>query len=127
MLADREALVVSLAGEITWQNAQHLRERLMLLVQKGYRSLVLNMESVTYADSSGLAVFITLSRKLRSLNGNLLLINASEPIVRALRQTRLCDFIPVVSREVTRHGKVSVPPDEAPLRVRTMSVPCDPS
>ncbi len=85
------------------------------------------MESVTYADSSGLAVFITLSRKLRSLNGNLLLINASEPIVRALRQTRLCDFIPVVSREVTRHGKVSVPPDEAPLRVRTMSVPCDPS
>lgn len=127
MLADREALVVSLAGEITWQNAQHLRERLMLLVQKGYRSLVLNMESVTYADSSGLAVFITLSRKLRSLNGNLLLINANEPIVRALRQTRLCDFIPVVSREVTRHGKVSVPPDEAPLRVRTMSVPCDPS
>ncbi len=127
VIADKEALVVSLAGEITWQNAPRLRERLMLLVQKGYRSLVLNMESVAYADSSGLAVLIALSRRLRGMGGSLLLINATEAVVRALRQTRLSDFIPVVAKEATSHSKVSVPFDEVPLRVRTMSVPCDPS
>lgn len=127
MIADKEALVVSLAGEITWQNAPRLRERLMLLIQKGYRSLVLNMESVTYADSSGLSVFIAVSRALRGMSGNLILINVAESIARALRQTRLSDFIPVVSREASRHGRASVPVDEAPVRVRTISVPCDAS
>lgn len=124
---DKHALVASLAGDITWQNASRLRERLLLLVQKGYRSIVLNMESVDYVDSSGLAVFISLSRKLKTMNGNLMLVNASEPIVRALRQTRLCDFIPVVAKEATRHSGVAVPADEGPLSKRTMSVPCDPS
>lgn len=124
---DKQSLVVSLAGDITWQNASRLRERLLLLIQKGYRSIVLNMESVDYADSSGLAVFISLSRKLKSMNGNLMLINTSEPIVRALRQTRLCDFIPVVAKEAMRHSTVQVPADEGPLSKRTMSVPGDPS
>lgn len=124
---DKQALVVSLAGEITWQNASRLRDRLLLLVQKGHRSIVLNMDGVSYVDSSGLAVFISLSRRLKSTDGNLMLINVSEPIVRALRQTRLCDYIPVVAKEAMRHSGVQVPADEAPLCVRTMSVPGDPS
>jgi len=127
VLSDKGVLVVSLAGDITWQNAARLRERLLTLVQKGFRSLVLNMESVDYADSSGLSVFLSVSRKLRSMNGSLLLINAAEPIVRALRQTRLCDFIPVVAKDSVHHSKPTVPPDEAPLSVRTIGVPCDPS
>lgn len=127
MLTDKEPLVVSLAGEITWQNSSHLRERLMLLIQRGHRSLVLNLESVSYADSSGLAVLLAVSRKLRLLNGSLLLINASEAIVRSLRQTRLSDFIPVVAREASRHDRAGFPVGETPLRVKTMCVPCDPS
>ena len=107
-------LVVSLAGDITWQNASRLRERLLSLIQKGHRSIVINMEGVEYADSSGLAVFIALSRRLKTMGGSLLLINAGEPIVRALRQTRLCDFIPVVAREAMRHGSVQVPAGESP-------------
>lgn len=124
---DKQALVVSLAGEITWQNASRLRERLLALMQEGHRSIVLNMNGVSYVDSSGLAVFITLSRRLKNLDGSLVLINVSEPIVRALRQTRLCDFIPVVAKEAARHSGVQVPAGEAPLCVRTMSVPSDPS
>ncbi len=122
-----DQLVVSLAGEITWQNAARLRDRLMMLVQKGHRSIVLNMESVTYADSSGLAVLLSLKRRLRALDGTLLIINATEPIVRALRQTRLCDFIPVVAKEVARRRKLPIPVEEAPQSVRTMSVPSDPA
>ncbi len=125
--ADTDQLVISLAGEITWQNASRLRDRLMMLVQKGHRSIVLNMESVTYADSSGLAVLLSLKRRLRALDGSLLLINATEPIIRALRQTRLCDFIPFVAKEAAKRCKAPVPVEETPQRVRTMSVPSDPA
>ena len=43
MLVDKGALVVSLAGDVTWQNAPALRERLLLIAQQGYSSLVLNV------------------------------------------------------------------------------------
>lgn len=125
MLVDKEALVVSLAGDITWQNAPRLRERLMSLVQQGRRSLILNMAGVSYADSSGLSVLISVTRKLRSLDGSLLLINVSEPVARALRQTRLCDYIPVVGEDASRRQAPLVPCGERPVTVRTMSVPCD--
>ena len=127
MLADKEALVLSLAGDITWQNAAHLRERLSVLVQKGYRALVLNLGGVSYADSSGLAVFIAISRKLRALGGTLLLVNASEPVMRALHQTRLCDYIPVVAGDARHHAAPIVPVGEIPRSVRTVAVPCDAS
>lgn len=126
-MEDRRSLVASLAGDITWQNASRLRERLMSFIKKGHRNIVVNMEGVEYVDSSGLAVFIALSRRLKSMGGSLTLINANEFIVRALRQTRLCDFIPVVAREAARRTGVQVPANETPLCVRTMSVPCDPS
>lgn len=125
MLVDKEALVISLAGDITWQNAPRLRERLTMLVQKGHRSLILNMGGVSYADSSGLAVLISVTRKLRSLGGSLLLINVTEPVARAMRQTRLCDYIPVVGGDASRRQAPLVPCGERPVTVRTMSVPCD--
>lgn len=126
MLADKEALVVSLAGEITWRDVPHLRERLMVLVQQGHRSLIVNMEGVEYVDSSGLAMLISLSRRLRRMNGHLLLINTSEPIMRAIHQARLADYIPAVGKRALRHDKIaSAPANETPVMVRTLSVPCD--
>lgn len=127
MLVDKDALVVSLVGEITWQTAPRLRERLQLLVSQGHRSLILNMDGVDYADSSGLAMIISVSRKIRAVNGHILLINTSDAVMRALHQARLADLIPAVGKNMMRHNRVSLPPaDATPLLVRTMGVPRDP-
>ena len=91
MLVDKGALVVSLAGDVTWQNAPALRERLLLIAQQGYSSLVLNVESVGYIDSTGMAVLIFLARRLSARGGRLVLINASESIVRSLKQAQILD------------------------------------
>lgn len=127
MLADKGALVISLAGDITWQNASALRERLLLIVQQGYTSLVLNIESVGYIDSSGMAVLIFFSRRLAPRGGRLVLINANESVVRAIKQAQLLDKIPCIPKGTVGVRSVGVPTDEVPLRVYTVSLSSDPS
>lgn len=128
MLVDKDALVVSLAGEITWQSSSRVRDRLMLLIRQGHRSLILNMAGVDYVDSSGLAALISVSRKIRQANGHILLLNTSDAIIRALHQARLSELIPAVGKNVFKHDRVlALPADEAPVIVRTINVPCDPA
>ncbi len=127
MLVDKGALVVSLAGDVTWQNASALRERLLLIAQQGYSSLVLNVESVGYIDSTGMAVLIFLARRLSARGGRLVLINASESIVRSLKQAQILDKIVCIPKGMAGVRNVGVPTDEAPLRVYTVSLSSDPS
>ena len=127
MLVDKGALVVSLAGDVTWQNAPALRERLLLIAQQGYSSLVLNVESVGYIDSTGMAVLIFLARRLSARGGRLVLINASESIVRSLKQAQILDKIVCIPKGMAGVRNVGVPTDEAPLRVYTVSLSSDPS
>lgn len=122
---NKRQVVVSLAGELTWQNAGDVRERLLALVEQGCRSLVVNAEALTYADSSGLTVFLSLNRTLRELGGDFALVDAGESLVRALHQTRMCDFVPVVAKDAVSR-EASLPPAGMPTSVRTMSVPGDP-
>jgi serine/threonine-protein kinase RsbW len=127
MLVDKGALVISLAGDITWQNASALRERLSLIIQQGYTSLILNVEAVGYVDSSGLAVLISFSRRLQAKGGRLVLMSASEAVVRAIRQAGVIDKIPCIPKGLAGVRSVGVPADEEPLRVYTVSLSRDPS
>lgn len=127
MLVDKGSLVVSLAGDITWQNASALRERLGLIVQQGYSTLILNVESVEHVDTSGMAVFISFSRRLQAKGGRLLLLNASQGVIAALRQAGLTGRIPCIPKGAAGVREVGVPTDEDPLRVYTISLSRDPS
>ena len=127
LVADKSSVIVSLAGEITWQTVQRLRERFGLLVAQGHRSIVVNLASVDYIDSSGLATLISLYRRLRAAGGQLMLVNVSERIMRALRQARMSEFIPTMGAQALRHDKIQAAPAETPRMVRTLAVPCDAS
>lgn len=127
MLADKGPLVISLAGDVTWQNASMLRERLLLIVQQGYTSLVLNIESVGYIDSSGMAVLIFLSRRLSARAGRLVLINVSESVLRSIKQAQLLDKIVCIPKGSRVLRNVGVPSGEVPLRVYTVSLSSDPT
>lgn len=126
MHSDKDATVVSLAGEVTWDTVPMLRERLSAL-SANHRTIVVNLSSVTYIDSSGLAALLAFNRRMRACGGQLVLSNVSERIMRALRQARVSEFIPTVGARSLNHEKLLATPAEAPFLVRTLSVPRDPS
>lgn len=119
-------IVVSLAGEITWETSKSLRERLEKLAKEG-RRVVINLAEVSYVDSSGLATFLSLNRRLAAQGGKLVLVNAPDRIVRALKQARISEFLQVTGKCSGCHDKIATSPLEAPRMVRTLSVPCDAS
>lgn len=126
MIADKHAKIISLAGEISWRTVPSLRQRLVDMTNQGYRCLVLNLDGVDYIDSSGLALLITINRRIRGMQGELVLTNVAEPIMRALRQARLCEMIPSIGKGVTSHGELTaVQPKEEPVFKRTLSIPYD--
>lgn len=126
MIADKDMTVVSLAGDVTWDTAPGMRERLNALSGR-YRTIVVNLASVSFIDSSGLATLLALNRRLRACGGQLVLVNVSERIMRALRQARVSEFIPTMGARSLCHDKILTTPAEAPYLMRTLSVPCDAS
>lgn len=128
MREGREAsVVVSLAGDVTWESVGHLRERLDALVRGGARNIVANLSEVSYIDSSGLATLLATNRRLRKLGGRFSLVNVPDRIMRALRQARVCELLPATGQRTGAHDKVMTVPVESPRMVRTLSVPCDPA
>ncbi|MBR2835694.1 MAG: anti-sigma factor antagonist [Coriobacteriales bacterium] len=127
MFGGENSRVISLVGDITWQTAPRLKERLTLLINQGNTSLVLNMASVDYVDSSGLALLISIKRLISKHDGSMLLINASDSLIRLLHQARLIELIPTVGKSALCNKIASVPAHESPSIIRSSTVSYGPS
>ncbi len=116
--------IVSPMGEITWQSAARLREKLNGLIERGYRTIVVNFADVSFVDSAGLATILAANRRLRSHGGTLMLVNVPDQIMRALNQARLCEIIPTRGERPRSH-RIMPEPMSKPTFMRTLSVPCE--
>ena len=66
-------IFVTVAGEIDAYTAPELREELLPLVKKS-KTIIVNLRDVSYLDSTGLSVFVSLFKQLMNNNGELRLL-----------------------------------------------------
>ena len=90
--------LVALAGELDVSTAGELYGQLAKLRLEGVEHVALNMAEVTFVDSTGLSVLITLHKRLESVNGELILFSPSEQLRRLLEVTALDRFLNVRPR-----------------------------
>jgi anti-sigma B factor antagonist len=81
--------VVAVGGELDVYSAPRLREALIDLIGAGHRRLILDMDGVTFIDSTGLGVLIGGLKRLRGAGGELRVVATVEPVVRIMRITGL--------------------------------------
>lgn len=81
--------VVQVTGEVDIYTAPVLREQIVDLISDGCRRLVIDMQAVTFIDSTGLGVLIGALKRLRGGNGELRVVAATQPVLRMLRVTGL--------------------------------------
>lgn len=86
-LVDRSG--VTIAGEIDMSNSSVLGDHLTGVVEAEKKDVVLNMASVAFIDSTGLAVLIDARRHLGSYGRLLVLEAPSEAVSRVLEVTGL--------------------------------------
>jgi anti-sigma B factor antagonist len=81
--------VIDAEGEIDIYTAPRLRELLVDLVSKDNYRLVVNLEKVTFLDSTGLGVLVGSLNRVRARDGSLDLVCAQERILNIFRITGL--------------------------------------
>ena len=81
--------VLSVRGEVDVYTAPQFREQLIQLVDKGQRSIVVDLEGVEFLDSTGLGVLVGGLKRVRSHDGDLALVCTQRRILKVLEITGL--------------------------------------
>ncbi|MFI5208867.1 MAG: STAS domain-containing protein [Gemmatimonadales bacterium] len=88
---DGARAVVRLAGRLDGEWAEHLAALLDDLLREGSRSVILDMQEVTYLSSPGTQVLTRRYESFAELRGELRILNASPVVLEALRMIGLED------------------------------------
>lgn len=81
--------VVVVEGEIDVQTAAQLRQTLDHEIAEGHVRLVVNLDEVTFLDSTGLGVLVGRLKLVRNSSGWLRIVCSSDRILRVFRITGL--------------------------------------
>lgn len=87
--------VVEIEGEIDVYNSMELKRELNELIDKGNKNFILNLEKVSYMDSSGLGILVAILKKVKMTNGNLKIVKLKENIKKIFELTKLVKFFEI--------------------------------
>jgi anti-sigma B factor antagonist len=88
--------IVDVAGEVDLYNAFKLKEVVARMMQKDVRNMVVNLENVTYIDSSGVGALISIYSTVKKVNGAIWIANVHGPVKRVIEFTKLIGYLPIV-------------------------------
>ena len=81
--------LLDVAGEIDVYTAPQFKEAVNQIINSGQKDLIINMERVSYMDSSGFGTLLSATKRLRPEGGTVNLVACNSAIDRMLRITRL--------------------------------------
>jgi anti-sigma B factor antagonist len=83
------ATVLAVRGEVDVYTAPRLREKLLELSSQGKHDIVVDLEGVDFLDSTGLGVLVGGLKRLRSHDGDLVLVCTQHRILKVFEITGL--------------------------------------
>lgn len=95
MATQTNIALVPVVGDVDVRSVGKLRGTIDGLIAGGCRRIILNMADVEFVDSAGLALIFFEVRRMRTAGGLLSLTDVSPRVMRALKLSRLVDYIPV--------------------------------
>ena len=87
--SEKDLPIIGLEGEVDVYTAPQLKQQMIVLLEKGAREIVVDLTKVDYLDSTALGVLIGGLKRLREVEGNLMLICPSARIRRVFEITGL--------------------------------------
>ena len=87
---------VAITGEVDVYTAPQLRERLYTVIADGASHVVLDLESMTFIDSTGLGVIVGTLKRLRQGGGDLVLRAPSRSTRKVLDITGLTQILEIL-------------------------------
>ena len=79
----QDVLCIRLSGELDHHSADELRSQAVQAIEKNkIRHIILNLEQLSFMDSSGLGVILGRYKQIKQLNGEMVVCAISPPIQR---------------------------------------------
>ena len=96
--------ILAPAGRIDTTTSRPLEEGIRQVVDDGARDLVIDFGNVDYISSAGLRVFLVLAKRLRDLQGRLVLCGMREPVRQVFH---LAGFMPLFRVEASQDAALA--------------------
>ncbi len=96
----RNTLVVRVKGELDMLVAEKIRQDIdHRLEERHIKNLILNLEKVTFIDSSGLGVILGRYKKITAVDGRMFIVGARRPVEKILHFSGINKLIPMYRSE----------------------------
>ena len=111
-----ERLHLRLAGELTLNTSPQVRPRFRSCIKQAPEAIIVDLFSVNYIDSAGMATLIEFMRETTGRGGRLLLVGVEGHVAHAMRATRINEVFDIYPSEeaavLALDGKVKVTPED---------------
>jgi anti-anti-sigma factor len=91
-----DAVHVVMSGELDISTAQRLEEDLKRVEAEGPATTVLDLQKLTFMDSTGLRLLIMADARARGEDRRLVIVQGNEMVQRVMRLTRLDERLTIV-------------------------------
>jgi stage II sporulation protein AA (anti-sigma F factor antagonist) len=96
----QNVLLIRLAGELDHHTAEELRLRVTEILEKeSVRHIILNLEQLTFMDSSGLGVILGRYKQVKKIGGEMVVCSVSPSIKRLFDMSGLFKIIRLETNE----------------------------
>lgn len=92
-------VTIALAGDVDVYTTPEVLRELRTLLERGRTSVVVNLEKVTYIDSTGLGALLEVMRRARSLGGGLSIVTQDRRTVHLFESFGLSKVFPIFPDE----------------------------
>ncbi|WP_409289073.1 anti-sigma F factor antagonist [Peribacillus sp. SCS-26] len=89
-----EILCIRLSGELDHHSAEELREKASaVIVEKNIKHIIMNLEELSFMDSSGLGVVMGRYKQIKQKQGEMIVCAISPPVKRLFEMSGLFKII----------------------------------
>jgi len=95
----KDVTIVYLKGRMDVHYSSEVENELNKIIDSGRKKLIISLEDVEYLSSSGLRVFIAITRKLQDVGGHLKLVKLNETTKKIFRIVELLEMFDIYENE----------------------------
>jgi anti-sigma B factor antagonist len=94
-----DIVILDIAGEIDLYNAPEIKDIINKLIDEKKFNVIINLEQVSYIDSSGIGALISSLSNLKKYQGGLKIINVFASVRKVFELTKLTSFFEIYDLE----------------------------
>ena len=102
-----DALVIVLTGRLDAQSANGAQEKVLAIIARGEKSLIFDLEKLSYISSAGLRVFIVAGRQVKTVGGKLVFCSLKATTKELFEISGFASLYPICATREEAVGKLS--------------------